>query len=278
MISFLTLKVPSTTAELIVLGDLHFGSPEQNPKKIRKAINYALNKENVYVLSIGDNLDLSTAKSFGVIGVTPSPQQSVKDLAHEFRPLAEAGKLIGFLQGNHDYRLTKQTGTDLDLTEGLVHEWNEVYGGKILYGKPVILLTVKVRRGNEKDQAKGEMDTFACCFTHGTGGGRVPGGVANWMQRMTNLVADADIYGQGHHHQPMTMRRYQNLCNPEGIGKKEQLFFTTGGHIEDAEYAQTKMLQSCPSLDGHITMTGRTNHRPTGKKKIKFSWFDGDID
>lgn len=250
MFSYITVEVPSTEAELVILGDLHYGAEDQDRKPIKKALEYVANKDNAYVMSIGDNLDLSTAKSYGVIGITPSPQDAIQNLSRDFRKTAELGKLIGFLQGNHDVRLVKQTGTDLDLTQALVNEWNDIYNGLIQYGKPVLLVRFKVQRYNG-------WDSFVFCFVHGCGGGRNPGTVANWMTRMRNLVTNADVYAQGHHHQPMiAVRNLKMFHAGHGLVNKVQTFITVGGHVHDAEYAETKMLESCPALNAKVKMTG----------------------
>lgn len=272
MIEFLNIKVPDKEVKLFIFGDLHFGGNNQDLKTIKKGVEYVLGTPNCYALSIGDNLDLGTLKSYGILGKTESVMKSVECLANTFRPLAESGKLLGLLQGNHDTRLIKSSGTDVDLTETLVNEWNAVYKSNIKYAKPAIIIRFEIIRG----YVTKETESFIAFFIHGTGGGSAPGTVVNWMNRMKNLLSDADIYGQGHHHQPIEMRRYLNKFNSQvGYGRKEQLFFTVGGHIEDAEYAETKMLQGCPTYDAVITMSGRKSSH--GKKKMSLDWFRPDV-
>jgi len=263
----MSVTVPSDNCKLVVLGDLHYGSEDQDRKKIKESIKYVLETENCYAVSIGDNLDLATASSFGVIGKTPDQQLAVEQMAHDFRPLVEAGKLIGFLEGNHDRRILKSTRANLDLTQILVNEWNEVYKQNIQYGQPVLLVKINVDRDNKKDK-----DSFLVCLHHGAGGGGQTGSAANWMVKMRNVIVDADAYVQGHHHKPIL--HYGGILqsnNSGGVGEKRQVFATVGGHVKNAEYAQEKMLAWHPNLDLCLHFIGR-KHRGE-KKEIKATFF-----
>lgn len=261
-ISFIDVKVPSNEINVVVFKDLHYGAVDQDRTSIKRSIKTILDTPNTYGISIGDNLDLATAGSYGVIGVDHSPQDAVDLLAADFRPLAEVGKLLGFVQGNHDTRVLRAIKAKVDLTEILVNEWNEIYGGCIQYGKPAIVARFRTDK----------TCSFTGVFIHGTGGGRNPGSAANWLPRIRNIAADADFYVQGHHHQPMAMWRNMNLIKstPFSLQKKTQLFVTVGGAIDDAEYAQTKMLEDCPNYDVMIKMKARLNSKKN--KTIDYKW------
>lgn len=266
MISFLSVTVPSPTAEIFVFGDLHYGTPEQDRRKILQGIKYIHETPNCYGVSIGDNLDLATASSYGIIGVTPSPQLAVEELGADFRGLVETGKMLGFIEGNHDQRLLKATRSKIDLTETLINEWNNIYGTNVQYGKPAMLIQMKVQR----DNAAGH-DSFLCCFHHGTGGGGMPGSAINASHKLKNIVVDADAYIQGHHHNPSSQQNTLPTFNSNGtVGFKEQVFLTTGGHTVNAEYAQEKLLAPRPNKDILLKFAGRAHSGV--KKSLKFDF------
>lgn len=263
----LQLTVPSNKCEILCIGDPHYGSEDQDRRPILKAIEYVENTENAYLLTIGDNQDIATGQSYGVLGHTPSLQLAVEEFASDFRNIAANGKFLGSVQGNHDKRLGKQTNTPYDPTETLINEWNSTFKTNIQYGKPVLLMDVKVKRDNG-----GEYDSFVICLSHGSGGGGTAGTVANQMVKMRNHLANADLYIQGHYHRPMVA--YENILlynHSSGTAAKEQCFVTLGGNIKDASYAQEKRLSSAPGLNALIELKGRPSNRK--KKQINVQWF-----
>lgn len=265
-IAHLKLTVPSDTCQLICIGDPHYGCESQRRRPILKAIEYVEKTENAYIVTIGDNQDITTAQSYGVLGHSPSLQEAVGLFASDFRNVAGMGKLIGSVQGNHDKRLAKHTSTDYDPTETLFNEWNATLGTNIQYGKPILIVSVRVQRDNGS-----QYDSFHCVFSHGSGGGGTAGTVANNSIKMRNQCIDADLYVQGHFHRPLIV--YENIMQINasgGLTPKEQCFVTLGGNVVDASYAQEKRLASAPNLNAVITLKGRSHSRQ--KKRMIVDW------
>ncbi len=192
------IKVDTNEIELIVLGDPHYGAPGQDRKLIQRAVQYVLKPDGKqkYIVSVGDDLDLSTGKDFGVIGYHFSTDESIDMLAEDLRPAAKEGKFIGGVTGNHDDRITKHLKTEHCPLKSLYKEWSRSFGYEIKRGASLIF-DFSVKRTNDAKYAN-----FTGVLSHGSGGGGTVGAVVNRIQTFKNLVQNADFYVQGHFHQP----------------------------------------------------------------------------
>lgn len=100
-------------AEVMFFGDMHYGTKNCDVKKALENLDYCL-KNSVYVYTMGDLLDAATRYSIGC-GVYDqiTPQKQLDDMVSFLKPLADAGLLINILRGNHENRITKETGIDV---------------------------------------------------------------------------------------------------------------------------------------------------------------------
>ena len=123
----LELKATKPYAELLFLGDVHYGSNNCCVDKFRAMVDYCL-KEKIYVLFMGDMLEAATRYSIGS-GVYDqlNPQKQYEDMLGFLKPLAEAGLITGYLSGNHEDRILKETG--IDVSKNLCRELKVPYLG-----------------------------------------------------------------------------------------------------------------------------------------------------
>lgn len=176
----LEFKIEDLTYELISLvlfGDIHIGAPNDtcNLAYAKKMVRNILNdKKAGYAIGMGDYLDNIKAVWQGGRGPTPfettmSPQKQYEVSLDLLKPLAEAGRLIGLHEGNHD-AWTRQT-SGIDVARNLARELKVPLLGpgcttRIIVGKQVYVLY-----------------TF-----HGTGSSKLPGGKLNALMNAVRAI------------------------------------------------------------------------------------------
>ncbi len=101
-------------APLLFFGDLHLGHPQCAIKEAKEMLDWAL-KERVQTLLMGDMIEAGLRESVGesVYFQKLNPQEQIDAVVDLLIPLAEAGLIIGFHTGNHEWRITKQTSIDV---------------------------------------------------------------------------------------------------------------------------------------------------------------------
>lgn len=176
-------------AELVALGDLHYGADNNRPL-IRKCLKYARDKHQnehpCYTVSIGDNLDHGFKFSEGN---DMSPQEALEEFIGDFQPYVKDGNVLGFIEGNHDTRITKAIKSKVDLVDLAVNRWNEDYKQNMFYSTAMVLF-IKL----------GARHTFVVFMHHGFGGGRSTGTVVNNQEKLLGMVSNPDVIITGHRH------------------------------------------------------------------------------
>jgi predicted MPP superfamily phosphohydrolase len=101
-------------AYIIALGDAHLGSLFCNEKLFSETINFILNTPNVYTILLGDLAETATRTSIG-LGIFDEKYHIDKQLdviVELLKPLADAGKILGMVTGNHEYRIHVMSAVD----------------------------------------------------------------------------------------------------------------------------------------------------------------------
>ena len=101
-------------AEVLFIGDTHLGSPQFDQQKFLNMIDYA-KKHSMYVLLMGDLLEMSTRTSIGA-GIYEQDligQSQHEQMVEWLRPLADRGLILGTHRGNHESRVYQATGVDI---------------------------------------------------------------------------------------------------------------------------------------------------------------------
>lgn len=101
-------------AELLFFGDLHYGHLGCDIKKAKGFLDWAL-KNKVYVIGMGDYIEAGLTNSIGdsVYQQELNPQKQMEYIIELFKPLADAGLLIGLHEGNHEDRILKTTSINI---------------------------------------------------------------------------------------------------------------------------------------------------------------------
>jgi hypothetical protein len=98
-------------ASLVFFGDLHYGHPQCDIERARTMLEYC-KKHRVYVLLMGDLLECGLRMSIGDSVYTQKldPQGQMESVIELIEPLVDEGLIVGIHDGNHEERITIQTG------------------------------------------------------------------------------------------------------------------------------------------------------------------------
>ena len=226
------LGVDTEAAYVIPLSDLHIGSDFQEDKFLGYR-QWILDRPNAYCVINGDILEMAVKNSVGDVYDTLRPKEQ-KELAIKYlKPLAEAGKILAYLDGNHEHRTAKDT--DEYIGEYICN----MLGIPSVYDPDGIMMFITVGH----DHIKGVKSRI--CYTlfmlHGWTGARRVGGKANNLEDLAKIV-HADIYLASHTHQKFVFSK--RIIQPEARSKslryKKQLFVSAGSFLEYSGYAVRK--------------------------------------
>jgi hypothetical protein len=241
---------------LVPLGDIHFGSPACDEEAARKARDYILNTPDAYCIGMGDYADLilmqdvkrftGSAIKGDLLDELDSAINRQRDMVvRYFKPLADKGKLLGLLTGNHEEAMTKH------------HSFNFMRDVCDKLNVPSLGYSCFYRLRLEKEK-NNTVNTLTIYAHHGFGGGRKPGASIN---RQVDAITsyDADIVLSGHDHQVMGKRfvRLGIVGNPPKVIAKTIILGKTGSFLKTAIPRHTSYSEKAgypPNHMGHITI------------------------
>ena len=188
-----------TEAEIVAVADYHWADPNSDHERILEDIKYIAEHDNVFCVLNGDIMDCAIASSIGdTYSSTLSPMDELRVCVELFKPLAEKGKILCILKGNHEARHYRTNG--IDLTEIMARQ----LGIEDRYSPTTALLFIRLG-SNTDGRNHSRPVAYTMYVSHGNGGGRKEGGK---IQRLVDLstIVDADIYVCGHTHLPAILK------------------------------------------------------------------------
>lgn len=217
---------------IVPLADLHIGDAQADLKKIQDLLDYVLHTKNTYCILGGDLMDTAIASSIGdtyLASLQPGPQ--LEAAVKLFGPLAEAGKILAVLPGNHEARISKSVGID---TTAL---FCAQLGLAEIYTPTTALIYLRVG----KQRGRNLPFVYSIYATHGSGGGRRPGGKINRLIDYATIV-DADVYICGHTHMPMIAKQsyYRTVPQKRTVRKVEKTFVNTASALDYGGYGDAQ--------------------------------------
>ena len=215
--------------EIHTFADLHIGDENSRSDLIASWVRDVERKDNAYCILNGDLMNTAiTGSKSDVYAEDLSIMEQVKKIASVFKPLADKGKILGILSGNHEDRIYKATGVDITYLIanelGCEDRYTETTG--------VIFLSF----GSISAHKKRKMQ-YSIYFTHGSGGGRREGGKINRLADYASIV-DTDIYICSHTHLPATFKEafYRLDWQNKSMTKVTKLFVNTGAMLDYGGY------------------------------------------
>lgn len=168
---------------------IHLGNVGHDEDKFSERVNAIMDDPNRYTVLMGDLHDAiypsANEKRYDPDTIDARywpPQNGYNHLEEIFKPMADAGKILGVSEGNHDRALWKRFG----------HNYIKQFSDNLDVPYLGIVWFLKLRFPNDK--------SWVINGAHGRFGGRRFGGNINRIEDMSSGY-DADIYLRGHTHQ-----------------------------------------------------------------------------
>lgn len=244
--------------EIMCVGDFHIGDKNFSQEAFNDIIEWVGGNDNRFIVIDGDIFNAAITSSISDVYSEEYTLDECMTKFGEFIDEIGSEKILVCIDGNHDQRVWKSVG--IDPVKYVCHNHGVRYASGEAY------LTLKVgtyfdRKGNDKNRAV----TYRLFVTHGVGGGRSSGGKLNNLMRLSEIVV-ADIYVQGHQHDPVIKPRVINEWNCQGnsIVERNQMFVVTGSCLERGGYAVNKAYPPVCTKSPVLTLSGV-------EKKIKAS-------
>lgn len=251
------------TITIIPIADVHLGAIEHDQKAWESFLQNAMSAPNTYCVLLGDLLNNSTrgASFANPFDETMRPMQQKKQMTEYLKPLADAGKILACVSGNHEYR------TELAADQNPSYDICVKLNVEHLY-RPNMAF-VKIGLGHRgKDPRPLVTYTLACI--HGNAGGALSGGVLNRNERSASYISGVDAFIVGHSHKGMLTRPKQLVVDPYNnrVSFKSYLVASAESWLEFGGYAARKMLT--PAEHGNPFALTLVNDKRN--KRIEATW------
>ncbi len=174
--------------QVLVVSDLHYGNPYCSIKHFLRTVDFVRNNDNCYCFLNGDLCESAIRTSMGgIFSQVGSPQSQRNQVIEWLLPIQD--KILGMTTGNHEQRITNDTGIDIskDIAQSL----------GIPYRAEGMLFKLSFGDGNNR--TKGKPFVFWSYISHGYGGARTKSAKAVKVERMSSWV-HADWYAMSHDH------------------------------------------------------------------------------
>ena len=214
-------KAGRNYAEVIFLGDAHFGSPQFDQPRFLRMLDYC-NKNRVNVLLMGDLIEMATRFSVGA-GIYEQEhigQTQFEQMCDWLKPLAQKRLILGLLTGNHEARAYQATGVDIG--KAMARELGVSYLGDACWNR------WKVGKQN-----------YAIYSLHGRTGSRFDGTALLALERISTSF-HADLVCMGHAHKTINSIVLMQRVVGGQVKEHKKHLLITGSYLKyDGGYGQT---------------------------------------
>lgn len=209
----LIVKPNKDYAEIIFLGDTHYGSNTFNEDKFLAMIDYCL-KNKIYVHLMGDLLEMSLRDSIGsgVYFQKPNPQGQYEQMVDWLTPLAKAELITGIHIGNHEDRVIKSAG--VNIIKAMAKELGVAYLGAACWS------LFKVGKQH-----------YSIYSLHGRTAARFEGTVLLAAER-SSVSFVCDIFAQGHSHKLANAHIIRERVVGGKVVQQKQFIVITGSYLD----------------------------------------------
>lgn len=245
---------------IIPVSDVHLGSREHLHSQWRKFCEDVLKQDNIFITLGGDLVNNGTRSSVtNVFEETMRPAEQKRVMAEMLRPLAEAGRIICAVRGNHEKRSGKDADDDpmYDIMAKL--DLEDIYRENVAF--------VKVCMGDKR--ASGDTNpTYCLAVTHGAGGGIYTGAAVNRNERFATVVDGLDGLIVGHTHKGAITKPQKIFIDKHNnkVSFKQYVVVSSVSWLQYGGYALAKMM--LPASTGEP----QTMKLYRKQKKIELIW------
>lgn len=174
------------------IADVHLGAIEHCEPEWQAFLK-RVESENAYLILAGDLLNNSTrgTKFANPFDEVLRPREAKRRMVEYLKPLAENGRILAAVSGNHEQRTARDD--DQDLTYDICSKLDIEH----LYRENMAF--VRIALGKRSSENKPEA-SYVLAVTHGSGGGIYTGAAVNRSERFGNVIEGVDCIITGHVH------------------------------------------------------------------------------
>ena len=241
---YISKTIEADSAYIVPIADMHIGDKNFDEELLQQTINYVQKTPNTYVIGVGDWLNVATKNS-----KSSSFQQNltlgeqIDKVNNMFLPIKD--RVIGMVQGNHEKRIEEFCGYD-----PLIAVCSKLECQYLKYSAVVsVVLKPKANSGI----------AYTFYVHHTTGGGSTPGSKINRINKLRNIVCNADVYLGGHNHALGVMPVVANVIdvNHQRVIRKRQVLVDCGSYLTwDEAYSEQMMLEPVKLGSPRIRLNG----------------------
>jgi predicted phosphodiesterase len=218
---------------IVPLGDVHFGHKNCDVTAFQSVVKHILTHDDTYSFLVGDLLETATKKSIGagLFEEDSHLNKQVDSMKKMLKPLADAGKILGGVDGNHEDRVYQLTS--LCPVAQICQEFNIPFQQYQMY----YILEIN----NMK---------YKVFLTHGKGGGSSKTTKIKNVAKPSEIAPLMDLYISGHYHSDISDKDKVMYVDEEGNIKEHIRRFVMCGSFMKyyGSYAEQAVLQ--PSIVG----------------------------
>ncbi len=217
----LSTKKGQNYAEVVFIGDIHYGSPQFDRNRFLNMLEYCL-KNKLYVFLMGDLIELATRDSVGA-GIYEQEfigQNQYEQMVEWLKPLADKKLILGSLNGNHEDRAYVRTG--INIGKMIARELKVKYLGDACWNK--------FRVGNQ---------SYSIYSLHGRTGSRFDGTALLALERISTSFF-CDLICMGHTHKMISSTVLIQRLENGAVREHKKTLLITGSYLKyDGGYGQT---------------------------------------
>lgn len=248
-------EIPDKVGYIIPIGDIHVGDrsfTRENQRLLQGYIDWVKARKNARVILMGDVFNVATRQS------KTSPYEQTDDELKKaidlFRPIAD--KIVCAIDGNHEQRL-------IDFANfSIMNAFCQTL--KIKYAQNSAVVVFKVGRFKRAEAKRGNWRQHYIFYAHHTtGGGATVGGKLNRVDKLRQMVVNADVYLGGHNHMLGLALPQVLVVDPshKKVVKKRQLLVDCGSYLEwNHSYAEAKQQPPMKLGSPKIRLDGSHKH------------------
>ena len=231
--------------EVMCVGDFHLGDAYHSTEIMQDIVNWVKAKKNRFITIDGDIFNAALKSSISDVYSERETLQESMDKFENFIDSVGADRILVCIDGNHDQRVWNQVG--IDPVRFVCNK------KKVRYRSGEAYVTIKL---GSHGKSRGKI-MYTLFVTHGVGGSRSAGGKLNNLMRLAEIVV-ADVYVQGHQHDPVIKPRVINEWSSQGnaIVQHKQVFVVTGSCLERGGYAVAKAYPPVLTKSPVLTFSG----------------------
>lgn len=217
----LKLDKGKNKVRIIPLGDVHYGNPcftEKSEELLDGYIDYILNTDGVYTVLMGDLLESANERASFNLKITP--QEQYEWILDKFQPLADAGKIMAIISGNHENWIFNDKGFNVVKTMSM--------SMKVPYLGDSGYLGMQV--GNQ---------FYTAYIIHPRAGVTKKSTKIKMLEDLGS-IHDVDIVICGHIHSIITEEQIIRVPNfiTGNVDNRKQLLVGSGSFLEYGDYAE----------------------------------------